>query len=199
MLSSIASRGWYMDIDKSFTKLDTRTLRNLLLIVLGVLLLALFVSRRMEQVRQFIRAGGWWGILFSLILYGILGASPIPSEPLTVFISTVYGPLPATLIAGTGNLLAALVEFFIGVKVGDVANFEERKSRLPLGLGKMAVDSPIFLIGARMLPGYGPKFVSLIAGIYRVPLWRYTWTSAFSTLLGAAAFAYGGSQLVNLW
>jgi uncharacterized membrane protein YdjX (TVP38/TMEM64 family) len=188
-----------MDIEKSLPKRDTRTLRNLLLVVLGVLVLALFVSRQMEQVRQFIRAGGWWGILFSLTLYGVLGASPIPSEPLTVFMSTIYGPLPATLIAGSGNLLAALVEFFIGVKVGDVANFEQRKNRLPFGLGKMAVDSPIFLIGARMLPGYGPKFVSLIAGIYRVPLWRYTWTTAFSTLLGAAAFAYGGSQFVNLW
>jgi uncharacterized membrane protein YdjX (TVP38/TMEM64 family) len=188
-----------MDIEKSLAKRDTRNLRNLLLAVLGVLVLALFVSRQMEQVRQLIRAGGWWGVLFSLALYGILGASPIPSEPLTVFMSTIYGPLPATLIAGSGNLMAALVEFSIGVKVGDIANFEERKSRLPLGLGKMAVDSPIFLVGARMLPGYGPKFVSLIAGIYHVPLWRYTWTTAFSTLLGAAAFAYGASQLVNLW
>jgi uncharacterized membrane protein YdjX (TVP38/TMEM64 family) len=188
-----------MDIEKSLPKRDTQTIRKLLFVVLGVLVLALFVSRQMEQVRQFIRAGGWWGILFSLILYGVLGASPIPSEPLTVFMSTIYGPLPATLIAGSGNLLAALVEFFIGLKVGDVANFEERKNSLPFGLGRMAVDSPIFLIGARMLPGYGPKFVSLIAGIYRVPFWRYTWTTAFSTLLGAAAFAYGGSQFVNLW
>jgi uncharacterized membrane protein YdjX (TVP38/TMEM64 family) len=188
-----------MDIEESIPKHDARTLRNLLLVVLGVLLLALFVSRQMEHVRQFIRSSGWWGVLFSMALYGILGASPIPSEPLTVFMSTIYGPLAATLIAGTGNLLAALVEFFIGVKVGDVANFEERRSKLPLGLGKMPVDSPLFLIGARMLPGYGPKFISLIAGIYRVPLWRYTWTSAVSTLLGAAVFAYGGSQLVNLW
>jgi uncharacterized membrane protein YdjX (TVP38/TMEM64 family) len=188
-----------MDIEESQPKSDTRTLRNLLLIVLGVLVLALFVSRQMEQVRQFIRTSGWWGVLFSLALFGILGASPIPSEPLTLLMSTIYGPLAATLIAGTGNLLAALIEFFIGVKVGDAANFEERKSKLPFGLGKMPVDSPIFLIGARMLPGYGPKFISLIAGIYHVPLWRYIWTSAVSTLLGAAVFAYGGSQLVNLW
>jgi uncharacterized membrane protein YdjX (TVP38/TMEM64 family) len=188
-----------MDIEESLSKRDTRTIRNLLLVVLAVLTLALFVSRQMEQVRQFIRASGWWGVLFSLVLYGILGASPIPSEPLTVLMSTIYGPLAATLIAGTGNLLAALVEFFIGVKVGDMANFEQRKSKLPFGLGKMSVDSPIFLIGARMLPGYGPKFISLIAGIYHVPLWRYIWTSAVSTLLGAAVFAYGGSQLVDLW
>jgi uncharacterized membrane protein YdjX (TVP38/TMEM64 family) len=188
-----------MDIEEKLPKFETRTLRNLLLVALVVLALALFVSRQMEQVRLFIRSSGWWGVIFSLVLYGILGASPVPSEPLTVLISTIYGPLAATLIAGSGNLLAALVEFFIGVKVGDAANFEQRKSKLPFGLGKMKVDSPIFLIGARMLPGYGPKFVSLIAGIYRVSLWRYAWTSAVSTLLGAAVFAYGGSQLVNLW
>ena len=188
-----------MDIEENLSKLDSRTIRNLLLVVLGVLTLALFVSRQMEQVRHLIRASGWWGVVISLALYGILGASPVPSEPLTVLISTIYGPLAATLIAGIGNLLAALVEFFIGVKVGDVANFEQRKSKLPFGLGKMPVNSPAFLIGARMLPGYGPKFVSLVAGIYRVPLWRYIWTSAVSTLVGAAVFAYGGSQLVNLW
>jgi uncharacterized membrane protein YdjX (TVP38/TMEM64 family) len=188
-----------MNIEESQPKREMRTLRNLLLVALGVLALALFVSRQMEQVRQFIRDSGWWGVLVSLALYGILGASPIPSEPLTVIMSTIYGPLAATLVAGTGNLVAALVEFFIGVKVGDVANFEQRKQKLPLGLGKMPVDSPLFLIGARMLPGYGPKFISLIAGIYRVPLWRYTWTTAVSTLLGAAVFAYGGAHLVNLW
>ena len=34
------------------------------------------------------------------LLYGVLGASPIPSEPLTVLLSTVFGPFYATLAAG---------------------------------------------------------------------------------------------------
>ena len=60
------------------------------------------------------------------------------------------------------------------------------------------VDSPVFRVGARVIPGYGSYFVSLISGFYRVPSRRYIWTTFIATLLGAAITAYGGYQLVDL-
>jgi uncharacterized membrane protein YdjX (TVP38/TMEM64 family) len=173
-------------------------LRNLTIIVLVIVVLIIVISREMEGVRAFIASSGWIGMLVSLGLYALLGASPIPSEPLTVLLSTIYGPLIATLLAGTGNLLAALMEYYIGERLGNVADFERRREKLPFGLGRFPVNSAMFMIAARMLPGYGPKFVSLICGIYRVPLWRYTWTAAIPTYLGAAIFAYGGFGLLHL-
>jgi len=164
-----------------------------------ILVLVFFLSKEMDSVREFIIESGWVGLVVSIALYGLLGASPIPSEPLTVLLSTVYGPLNATLVAGTGNMLAALIEYFIGMHLGDVASFEKRRTKLPLGLGKFPIDSPVFLIAARMLPGYGPtKFVSVICGVFRVPLWRYIWTAAIPTYLGSAIFAYGGFGLLSL-
>ena len=65
-------------------------------------------------------------------------------------------------------------------------------------MGKFPVDSPVFLVGARVIPGYGSKFVSLISGLYRAPLLRYIWTTFIATLLGAAITAYGGYKLVDL-
>jgi uncharacterized membrane protein YdjX (TVP38/TMEM64 family) len=50
-----------------------------------------------------------------------------------------------------------------------------------------------------MVPGVGPKVVSFTAGIYRVPILRYLWTSALSVYLGAALFAFGGSELKTLF
>ncbi|HEX7974066.1 MAG TPA: VTT domain-containing protein [Anaerolineales bacterium] len=176
-----------------------QSIKALLATLLVVLVLILFVSREMQQVRSFIRESGWLGLLVSVGLYGLLGASPIPSEPLTVLISTIFGPFTAMLVAAFGNLFAALIEFYIGMKIGDVASFHKKKENLPLGIGKLPVNSPTFLIFARMLPGYGPKFVSILGGVYRVPLWRYIWTTLISTLIGAAIFAYGGSKLLNLW
>ena len=166
-----------------------------MLIILGLLFL---VSKEMTAVRTFIRNSGWIGLVFAVGLYGLLGASPIPSEPLTVLISTVFGPFNATLVAGTGNLLAAMIEYYIGSKIGDVTSFEKQKEKLPFGVGKAPVDSPIFLIVARMLPGYGPKFVSVVSGVYQVPMWRYIWTAAIPTFIGAAIFAYGGFGLLHL-
>ena len=102
-------------------------------------------------------------------------------------------------MATLGNLLAALVEYYIGRRIGDVANFERQRQKLPFGLGKSPVKSVVFLIVARFLPGYGAKFISVISGIYKVPLWRYTWTTVISTLIGAAVIAFGGFGLLNLF
>lgn len=174
------------------------TLRVLLIVIICVVVLVFVLSRQMEDVREFIRRSGWIGMLVSILLYGVLGASPIPSEPLTVLLSTLYGPLNATLVAGIGNVLAALIEYFIGERIGNVADMVKRKEKLPLGLGKFPIDSPAFLITARMLPGYGPKFVSLMSGMFKVPLWRYIWTTAIPTFIGAAIFAYGGFGILQI-
>jgi uncharacterized membrane protein YdjX (TVP38/TMEM64 family) len=170
-------------------------LAALLLVMLAVTLVA---RKDMAQIKQFISNSGWWGMMLMVVIYAVLGATPIPSEPLTILAATIYGPLYATLVATLGNLFSALVEYFIGRQVGSVANFEQRREKLPFGLGKFPVDSPVFLILARNLPGYGAKFVSLVAGIYRVPLWRYIWTTVVATLPGAAVVAYGGLGLLHL-
>jgi uncharacterized membrane protein YdjX (TVP38/TMEM64 family) len=179
-------------------KINRRTaVRTLILTMLFVAMLVVLVSRDWDGTRDFILQSGWVGMVLSLVIYTALGASPIPSEPLTIFISTIYGPLLAMLIAGFGNLLAALLEYFIGEKIGDVATFMRHREKLPFGLGKFPVNSWVFLIAARILPGYGPKFVSVIAGLYRVPMWRYLWTSAVATFAGASMFAYGGFSLLQ--
>lgn len=170
-----------------------------LIVVLIIVIVAIFLlSRDMANIRKFIADSGWIGLAVSVLIYGLLGASPIPSEPLTVLLSTIFGPLNATIAAGLGNLLAALIEYYIGERISNVTDFSQKKQHLPFGLGRFPVDSPAFLITARMLPGYGPKFVSLMAGVYRVPLWRYIWTSAIPTFAGAAIFAYGGFGLLHL-
>jgi uncharacterized membrane protein YdjX (TVP38/TMEM64 family) len=176
-----------------------KLLTGLIITVVLVLTLALILSRNMDGVRAFLLQSGQIGLLISIALYGLLGASPIPSEPLTVLLSALYGPLPITIVATLGNLLAALVEYYIGRRIGDVADFEQRRQKLPFGLGRFPANSVIFLIVARFLPGYGAKFISVLSGIYKVPLWRYTWTTILSTLIGAAIIAYGGFGLLNLF
>ncbi len=170
----------------------------LLFLVLLVVIL-FFISKEMENLQDFILRSGFTGMLVSLGLYGLLGLSPIPSEPLTVLLSTVYGPFLAALVAGAGNLIAAVIEYALGSRISAIASFEERKKALPLGLGNLPVNSVPFLLIARMLPGYGPKFVSVLSGVYRVPMWRYLWTAAIPTFIGALIFAFGGLELINLF
>jgi uncharacterized membrane protein YdjX (TVP38/TMEM64 family) len=182
------------------TKLDRTKLAVVLVTVLVIILIVvLILSRNLSGIRAFLLHSGKIGLVISVGLYGLLGASPIPSEPLTVLLSALYGPLNITIVATLGNLLSALVEYYIGIKIGDVSDFEKRRQKLPFGLGKFPADSVAFLILARFLPGYGAKFISVLSGIYHVRLWRYIWTTVLATLIGAAVVAYGGFGLLNLF
>jgi uncharacterized membrane protein YdjX (TVP38/TMEM64 family) len=158
-----------------------------------------YLAHHALVVEDFITSMGALGPLVSVMLYGALGASPIPSEPLTMINGAVYGPLMGTIIAGTGNTVAAVVEYYIGQGIGNAADFEEKRKDLPFGLGRFPVDSVWFLLGARMIPGYAPKLVSVAGGIYRVPMLRYIWTTAIPAFIGAAIFAYGGYGLIKLF
>ena len=181
-------------------KIDRTKLAVVLITVLVIILIVILIlSRNMDGIREFLLRSGQIGLVISVGLYGLLGASPIPSEPLTVLLSALYGPFYITIVATLGNLLSALVEYYIGRKIGDVSDFQKRRQKLPFGLGKIPADSVAFLILARFLPGYGAKFISILSGICHVRLWRYTWTTVLSTLIGAAIVAYGGFGLLNLF
>lgn len=172
---------------------------KLILTILALIVLVSVVSRDFDDIRAFIARSGWVGLLLSLVVYALLGLSPIPSEPLTVLLGSIFGPFYATLAAGVGNLLAALMEYFLGTRISAVADFEKQKEKLPFGLGRFPVNSAAFLIGARLVPGFGSKLVSLVGGVYRVPIVRYIWTAAIPIFIGSAIFAFGGASLMQLF
>ena len=170
----------------------------LVIILFSLLILSYFLYKDLGQVKEFIGRSGRWAFIFSVLLFGLLGASPIPSEPFTVVITGLFGPFQAMLITILGNTISGLVEYYIGTRIGDAADFENRKANLPLNLGKLPADSPIFLLVGRMIPGLGPKTVTLVSGVYRVNLGRFLWTGAITTSLGAAIIAYGTSGIFSL-
>lgn len=176
----------------------SRSISILVFSLLIMVLIAVFFLVDLNKIKDFIQQAGAWGILVSIVFYALLGMTLVPSEPFTLFIGALFGPFYATLIAGVGNTLSAMVEYYLGTHIGSATNFMEKKHKLPLGLGNMKVESALFLIGGRMIPGYGPKVVSVLAGVYRVPIWRYVWTTALPVFTGSAIFAFGGFGIGKL-
>jgi uncharacterized membrane protein YdjX (TVP38/TMEM64 family) len=159
-----------------------------------------YISRSEAAVKQLIGDAGVLGPVVSVGLFAILGLSPIPSEIIVIIIGAVYGGWKGTVIAFIGNMVAAVIEYYVGGRIARMADFEERRQHMPFGLGRFPADSPLFLIAARIVPGYGPKMVGIVGGMYRVRLWRYLWTAAIPTAMGAAFFAFGGEGLMTrLW
>ena len=170
-----------------------------LAIILIVLATVVALTQDTHKLQEFIGRNGKLSIVISLLIYALLGATPVPSEPITLFITSLYGPWVAILLASVGNTLAALIEFFIGGRINDFSGFENKKASLPFHLGEIPINSPLFLILGRMLPGFGPKFVSIASGLYQVPIWTYIWTALVSNTIGAAVVAGGGYGIFQLF
>jgi uncharacterized membrane protein YdjX (TVP38/TMEM64 family) len=164
-----------------------------------VLIIVIYLlAKHTKFIEHLLYSSGSLAPIVAIILYPLLAPTPIPTDPITVIMGVIYGPFAGVLISWVGNTLAATVEYYIGNRLEKVTNFEDSKNKLPFGLGKLPVNSYGFLIFGRMIPGYGGKIISILAGMYKVPLKRYIWTTALSNLLGSITLSFGGFALVKL-
>jgi uncharacterized membrane protein YdjX (TVP38/TMEM64 family) len=170
--------------------------------IIGILifvLIAFWASLKFdfEEVKLFIQDHEGQAILISIVIYILFGFTFLPSIPLTLFIAALIGPLEAALVAALGNTLAALFEYQIGKTVGDAVAFDDIKSKLPLGLDTLPVDSPLFMLGARSIPA-GSRAFSMVCGAYQVPMPTYLWTTSLMYLVSSALLTFGGIKIINL-
>jgi len=182
---------------KKLTKtFDTRKLIKLsVLLIIVVSAIFLAIRLNMHDVKTFIQQNKDQALLISLLIYVISGLAFFPSTPLTVFIAFLVGPFPAAAVATVGNTLAAIIQYYVGKTMGDVINFEEKKSKLPFGLNNLPVHSPLFMLTARSVPA-GARAYSMVCGAYRVPIPVYLWTTFVMFLINSAVLAFIGVSIL---
>lgn len=176
--------------------------RNILLTLITFLLpifLIILFAKDIKNIEDYIPTTGIAGPLFSILLMGILSATPIPTDPIVILNGAIFGPFVGIIVSWIGNNLAAVIEYFIGRAIGAMSDFEKQKKKLPFGLNRFPADSPWFLICGRFIPSFGGKLVSLTGGVYRVNFFRYLWTATVSNLIGSVFFSYGGHSLLYLF
>lgn len=173
---------------------------NTIWLVVGsliILIVLFYIARNLRDVDIIIRNAGVAGPIVAIVLFCIFALTPIPAEPLTLFCIFFFGPIIGSIITWIGGTSAALVEYNFGLHMRKITSIEKTIQKLPLGLNKMPVDSPYFLIFGRLIPGYGSKIISLVAGVHHVSLKRYLWTTALTNLIGSILLSFGGYHLLR--
>lgn len=166
--------------------------------MIAALAILLTLHLDLTKAKIFIQQNRKQAIPISIGVYFLMGFTPLPASPLTMFLALMLGPLPAVLIASTGNTLAALVEYRIGASMANVVDFEAKKAVLPFGLGKLPITSPLLLMAGRLLP-VGKRGFSILCGAYSVPIKRYLSTSIFMYIVDALIVAYIAVGMVRLF
>ncbi len=180
--------------------MDKKTIKDFISI-LGIILTVLIlymIAKNIPDVEKIISGAGLAGPFVAIALYGLFAPTPVSTDPLTIISGAMYGPIYGTAIAWMGNNVAALVEYYLGRHIAKTAELDKERKKLPLGLDKLPINSiPVLTLG-RMIPFYGSKIISLLAGIYKVPIKRYIWTSALVNFTGAITLAYGGFKILDI-
>jgi len=149
-----------------------------------------------DKVQSEIASLGIAGPLLILALTLIHAVVFYPAEIVDAAAGLAYGFLPALLLMMTGWVLSGLACFFVGRSVArplldrwfGSERFERIEARIERGGAKA-------LIAARLIPIFPFSIVCYAAGAARVPVWRFTWTTAVGYLPITAISVYFGTQL----
>jgi uncharacterized membrane protein YdjX (TVP38/TMEM64 family) len=149
-----------------------------------------------DKVQSEIASLGIAGPLLILVLTLLHAIVFYPAEIVDAAAGLAYGFLPALLLVMTGWVLSGLACFFVGRSVArplldrwfGAGRFERIEARIERGGAKA-------LIAARLIPIFPFSIVCYAAGAARVPVWRFTWTTAVGYLPITALSVYFGTQL----
>jgi uncharacterized membrane protein YdjX (TVP38/TMEM64 family) len=149
-----------------------------------------------DEVRSEIASLGVAGPLLILVLTLIHAVVFYPAEIVDAAAGLAYGFLPALALVMLGWVLSGLACFAVGRSVArplldrwfGPERFERIEGRIERGGAKA-------LVAARLIPIFPFSIVCYAAGAARVPVWRFTWTTALGYLPITAISVYFGTQL----
>jgi uncharacterized membrane protein YdjX (TVP38/TMEM64 family) len=167
----------------------------LFLVVGGLTLAGTGLLPRPEEFRKDVDS---WGTFGALAVAGLaLGHAVIsfPSEILNIAAGYAYGFWPAMLLLMPAWVGSCLLAYWLAYRFGDrLANWLVEPEALEK-LRKWAADAPVpALLAVRSIPVVPINLVSYAAGLARMPLGRFTWTTTAGLIPQFGLPIYAGSQ-----
>jgi uncharacterized membrane protein YdjX (TVP38/TMEM64 family) len=186
--------------------------RNMLLLLLFIgVIIALRMSgtgelltlenlrRNKDALLIFVRENHALSIVLYILVYVVAIAVNLPGGAvLTMAGGFLFGTLPAVLYvnlaATTGAVLAFLsARYLLGSRLQ-----ETYRDRLAAFNSEMTRNGARYLLTLRLIPVFPFFVVNFLAGLTRVPLATFSWTTSLGIIPGTAVFAYAGHQLEHV-
>ncbi len=175
--------------------------RHLLLFSIGLALLALALSAlliggldkgadfpnwpqvTLEEVVQFVRASGSWGVAASIGLMVLHSFIPFPAEFVAIANGLCYGPFWGSVITWTGAMLGAFLAFGLAKLLGrpfvDKMLSKNKSQQLDAWLLRHGASTLLF---CRFIPVIAFNLINYAAGLTRISWWTFAWTTGLGIL-----------------
>ncbi|MFC0215133.1 TVP38/TMEM64 family protein [Paenibacillus chartarius] len=142
-----------------------------------------------QRLMALIRDYGLTGIVVGIAVQALVNVLPVPGEFTTIALMEIYGPLWGGFYSFIGGVIGALGGLYLSKWLakplfGDM--LEPYKIKVEEWLHKRET---LGLLIIRFLPLVPYHFVNYAAGLLKVNMWTYTWTSAVGLIPYTIAFA----------
>lgn len=190
----------------------TKQTRNILLLLLfigvivalrlsgvGDLLTVENIQKNRDALLAYVRDNGIVSIAIYILVYTAAIAVNLPGGAvLTLTGGFLFGTLPAVLYVNVGATAGAILAFLSArYLLGD--RLQERyRDRLAKFNDEMERNGTRYLLTLRLIPVFPFFVVNFLAGLTRVPLSTFSWTTSLGIIPATAVFAYAGHQLEHV-
>lgn len=152
-----------------------------------------------EDMAIWLRSAGVWAPLMVIALMVLHSFIPFPAEILALCAGAVFGTLWGSVLIWCGAMPGALVAFALARWLGrDVIESwlsAPRAAQLDRWTGNNGIW---MLLGARLVPAIAFNLINYAAGLTRVPLWTFLWTTGLGILPVTVLSCWLGAQMRGL-
>ncbi|OUS38589.1 hypothetical protein A9Q94_02050 [Rhodobacterales bacterium 56_14_T64] len=152
-----------------------------------------------DQLAQHLRATGAWAPLAVIALMILHSFIPFPAEILAICAGAVFGTVMGSLLVWIGAMLGALAAFGLSRKLGAKAIRSWLSQAQAAQLDSWTQKQGTFtLLISRFIPVIAFNLINYAAGLTRVPLWTFVWTTGVGIVPITVLSAYLGAQMKEM-
>lgn len=176
-------------------KISKKTLNILRAVILvGVIALTVVLVLNREKI-QGLKAYGYPGIFLFSILANATILIPVPGVVFTSAMGAIFNPLLVSIFAGAGAALGELSGYLAGFSGQAVVENSERYEKVVRWMRKYG---DVTILALAFIPNPLFDVAGAIAGVLKMPVWKFLIYCVIGKILKMMMFAYAGDWVMRL-
>ena len=167
--------------------------RVIVLILVIVMTIVLMMNREAIQKLQ---GYGYPGIFLFSILANATILIPLPGVIFTSAMGTIFNPFWVAVAAGSDAALGELSGYLAGFSGQAVV---ENSTRYDKMLNWMRKYGSITILVLAIIPNPAFDMAGIIAGVLKMPIWKFLIFCAVGKIIKMLAFAYAGAGILSIF
>ncbi len=176
-------------------RLSKRTLNIIRVLVLVLVIIVTIVLVINRDKLQGLQAYGYPGIFLFSILANATILIPVPGVIFTSAMGAIFNPLWVSVAAGAGASLGELSGYLAGFSGQAVVEDSKRYDQVVRWMEKYGELTTLVLA---FIPNPLFDLAGLIAGLLKMPVWKFLLYCTIGKILKMMMFAYAGDWLINI-